>query len=208
MRRANIGSAEKAQTFLTEKNRLKRYALWMLLFVICAGTYWFSHWETERHPNPRVSAHYPSFVITNFNTNAYDEKGQLSYQLSAATLTHFDHNGQSHLEHPQFTSIGETKGSSWRTTAQKGLVIDESEQILLRSQVKVTTHSPEPHTYHIQTSALDLLPKEKLAITNEPVTISQAHHHIHSRGMVADWHKGELQLLEEVKGRYDTTVLK
>lgn len=190
----------------------RRQSLFILLTLVGAGIYWFSHWDTERRPHHLLRPNVlPDFVITDFSTRAYDESGNLSYQLSAEKLTHYEQTDEAFLQQPKFRIAPSETQSGWQATAEKGIAFNAGTQgrhISLQKSVRLDSDGPAATAYHITTDALDLYPDITLARTDSPVQITQAKHHLNTEGLRADWGKGELLLQNKVQSHYDVNTHK
>lgn len=188
----------------------RRQPLFILLALVGAGIYWFSHWDSERRPHHLLRPNVlPDFVITDFTTRAYDETGSLSYQLSAHKLTHYEQTDEAFLQQPHFRVAPSGTQNGWKATAEKGIAFNAGEHgrhISLQNTVKLDSDGPTTTAYHITTDVLDLYPDIKLARTESPVRITQASHRLDSEGLRADWGRGELLLQNEVHSHYDVTT--
>ena len=170
---------------------------------MCAGIYWFAHWDSERQPHLISTSEQPDFIINNFTSNAYNEAGEHSYQLMANTLIHFEKQDESHLKNPQFHAVPGPTQHGWRATAKQGIVRNGAEQIRLQQDVTLTTDGAPNEAYHIYAQTLDLFPDKQLAVTDSAVRATQGNHHITSVGLSANWSQGELTLTNEVKSYYE-----
>jgi lipopolysaccharide export system protein LptC len=184
----------------------RKQSLFILLAVVGAGIYWFSTWDSERHPNLIPSNVFPDFVIRDFTTHTYDEQGYLSYELSAEQLTHYEHSGEAFLLAPHFRVSATENQSGWHATADQGIAyskVDGGRRITLQNSVKLSSDGPPESAYYINTDILDLYPDIQVARTQSPVTIQQATHRLDSVGILANWGQGELSLQDKVQSRYD-----
>lgn len=191
---------------------------WITIFIVLvlvATT--LALWETppqnllpldDTNEEPQAFAY---ATLTGAHTQSFDEQGQLNYEFFAKTLRHFRYKPESStledfttLDEPRLTLFSD--GQKWLISANSGKLSELGETLTLTENVKIQRPNAANKDYsevELNTSKLEIRPKEKMAWTAEPVSIVSSRGEITGVGMSIDLNTQNIQLKSQVQGRYD-----
>ncbi len=142
------------------------------------------------------------YYLKDITITAHNEQGQLQHRLQAAQLSHFTGDGNTLLQKPRL-DIYETNRLAWRVSAEQGELAQLQDEVILEGRVKMV-QSSGTSPLQLSTSKLHLFPQKGVANTNRAVTLIQADNRIDAVGMRIERESKRLQLLSQVRGRYET----
>lgn len=152
---------------------------------------------------------FPYAVAHNASTQYFDELGQPSYTFKSTKLSHFrpsDKLQESYttMDSPNIEIFHEQK--PWRIRAEKGRIAYDKE-IQLERDVVIFYEGIGGELTKMMTPKLIFNPTEKMAHTNEAVTIISPLGTMTATGMIADLSTRKIKLLRKVKGQHTPTSL-
>ena len=160
-------------------------------------------WQLQPKPKPRPpSPNRSDYILENFEMTSLDEAGKESFSLRAPHLER-DPGGKSlTIRLPQF-SFPDKKDGRWQATSNSAWVAEKGVEVRLTDKVEmIGPPSPLGERTRFETEHLQIFPKQDLALSQDPVTISRADSILHGTGLRADMQTHHIQLLANVKGRY------
>lgn len=160
--------------------------------------------QTDDSKHRPLNLQQPDYMMENFITTRTDPTGNLQYRLTAADMKHFPADDTIRLTRPAVTRyVGQ--GPSTQITSQRGFVLNNGDDIEFVENVKVYREaSTKSGEMTVSTSRLTVKPKQDLAITDQPVVITQAPKTIiHATGMVFDKKNQTVKLLHKVNVHYE-----
>ncbi len=149
-------------------------------------------------PSPTRS----DYVLNNFELTSLDAQGKESFTVAAPYLER-DPGGKSlTMRLPKF-SFPDKDGGRWLATSDSAWVAEKGVEIRLMQKVEmIGPASPLGDRTRFSTDRLQVFPKQDLALSEDPVTVSRADSILHGTGLRADMKAHRVQLLANVKGRY------
>jgi lipopolysaccharide export system protein LptC len=147
------------------------------------------------------------FVIDNVSAITLNAQGQPRLTMAASKMWHFPDENSTYLQNPLLTSLN-PDGSKVVTTAQRGKVLNNGEEVLLYDDVKVIrSDAPNINTSTLSTNFLHVLPKLEKADTNQAVSIVMNNSNtITGIGMEMDLKTRLTKLLSNVKAVHEQIV--
>ncbi|MCW8955363.1 MAG: LPS export ABC transporter periplasmic protein LptC [Gammaproteobacteria bacterium] len=184
---------------------MKRTISLIIISALALLSWWFQDiWKEAPIIQPKKDEHFPDYFMENFTLTNMDEKGQPSYILRATKMLHFSDNNSSELEQPRIHFLGE-KGD-WTVTAEQALILEDSNQIQLKTNVKLNRNASAQQTpLAIDTEYLSINTLTEIVETHTLTQINSEGVSMTSTGLVYDNRNKILKLLSEVKGIYETT---
>lgn len=160
--------------------------------------------QTDESKNKPKNLQHPDYMMENFLTTRTDQKGSLQYRLTAVDMKHYPADDSTRLTRPSVTRYA-GQGPSTQIASQHGFVLKNGEDIEFIDNVRVYREaSTKSGEMTMSTTRLTVKPKEDLAITDQPVIITQAPKTIiHATGMVFDKKNQIIKLLHHVKVHYE-----
>jgi lipopolysaccharide export system protein LptC len=106
------------------------------------------------------------------------------------------------MRKPNFSFPDKQEGR-WLATSDKAWVAEKGVEVRLIEQVRFTgPASPRGERTRLATEHLQVFPKQDLAMSQDPVTVTRADSILQGTGLRADMKAHRIQLLSQVKGRY------
>ncbi|MEJ5209965.1 MAG: LPS export ABC transporter periplasmic protein LptC [Burkholderiales bacterium] len=182
---------------------LAAWAALGLLGLFAALTYWLA--QAVEPPPPKrdgSTRHDPDFIVENFSAVRLGEDGKPRFTLAAVKMTHYPDTETSELVRPHFTRFSPT-AAPLHALAQKGTVSRDGEEVYLRDNVRIIREAHGDRSeLTLTTSALHIQPEKELAMTDQPVTITDAHTQITGVGLKLNAKTRHFQILSRVKVHY------
>lgn len=142
------------------------------------------------------------YILHDFELTSLDDAGQESFSVSAPYLER-DPGGKSlSMRLPRF-SFPDRKEGRWLATSNRAWVAEKGVEVRLIEKVRMTgPPSPRGERTRFETARLQIFPKQDLALSEDPVTVTRADSILQGTGLRADMKSHHIQLLANVKGRY------
>ena len=174
--------------------------------ALLAGLGGFSYYLAEqaeradRRPTARGALHEPDYFVEGFALVRTNPRGEPTFRMSAARLTHYPDDDSSELERPVLVSLDPSKPQV-TLTAERGRANAGGKSTELFDQVTLVRKSvgnqPE---LRIETSYALLLPEEDIARTDRPVRITHGDSSLTGEGMEFDNAARVLTVRSKVQG--------
>lgn len=142
------------------------------------------------------------YYVDTFELIAFDDAGAESFSMCGPRLSRHPQLGTFEIEQPRLHMPGEDGG--WQGRAERGWISAEGDRLRLLDTVALqgpAAAGEEP--LRLATQELELRPKENLALSDSPVTITGPGSILRGRGLRADLDAQRVELLAEVTGRYE-----
>ena len=177
-------------------NRWLHQALPLLILIALAGlTIWLERTTSiEDKPSSGKLRHDPDVIIDNFTLHRFDLSGAEQHTLTASEARHFPDDDSTEMDAPKLLYIG--KQSPTHITADRATVTKDNKQVILRDNVHVLREAaPGKAEMTLSTTSLTVYPDDELAVTDQPVRLTQGASFATGVGLVAD-HSKEVYVLE------------
>lgn len=172
---------------------MKKQILW--LFLVLVGAVVLYSW-IEAADTPQAHAVerelVPDFMAYQLTRRSYDKDGNLSGQIKAAQMAHFEQLGQIQFDHPAYT-LYEDRQARWQISSTQGVFYQDNKAILEQNVRVDNLHSDEMFR-QIQTEQLELVVDTQLLQTDQPVLVLGQNFQIQGRGLQADLVAQKLRL--------------
>jgi lipopolysaccharide export system protein LptC len=151
---------------------------------------------------PPASLARSDYVLEDFDLTSLDLQGKESFSVKAPHLER-DPGGKSlTMRLPKF-SFPDRKAGEWQASSDSAWVAEKGVEVRLLHKVEmVGPPTPSGERTRFTTDRLQVFPKQDLALSEDPVTVSRADSILHGTGLRADMKAHRVQLLANVKGRY------
>ena len=173
-----------------------------ILVLLALGTTWFLSTLEEDSPTPTFEGtQVPDYTLTDFSTTSMNEEGQLKYQLTAQTMSHYP-NVDTQLNAPQmiFFDQGQPR---WTVQAQQGQVSPDGNHIWLKGHTVLQQH-PILAQGSLKIISQDVKVQQEIqyAETQAPTTILNRYGETQCVGMRVFMATKQVELLSQVRGHY------
>ncbi|WP_372863462.1 LPS export ABC transporter periplasmic protein LptC [Spongiibacter sp.] len=129
----------------------------------------------------------------------YRDDGAIAYRWRADSADRMISSGDVHLSKPYYIgNIGEQR--PWTAQAINGTLSQNGQQLTLRQQVLVEDLI---HEAEIRTEQLSIDLERSIVSTDQPLNLQLPNGQTRSVGMKADLQQEKVELLSQVKGRYE-----
>lgn len=172
----------------------------MLMVLGAAGYYW----GIAQRPAPTArpdEQRRPDYVVQSIGSVETDAQGRLLRRLSATALRHYDApEDRAEIDSPVMTFY-QRGDEAWRVVAARGTSLRQNTEVRLEGGVTAERRDDEiPVT--LRAPALTVFPREERLLARDTVTIDSPRGHLESHHLEASLKRGELQLSQDVTGRY------
>jgi lipopolysaccharide export system protein LptC len=184
---------------------LRFLGLFITLALIVSLTAWLQNTADIPQDNtPAISdRHTTDFYMEAYDATVMDERGQPSHRIISPKLVHFADDDTTELETPYMTMYRE-KGQPWKISAKRGWIAAKNEHILLSGDVLINrSKGPVNEAMTLETERLRIRPDDDYAETDTKITMRTEKQRTVANGMRAYLAKGQIQLLDKVKTRYE-----
>lgn len=180
----------------------QRLAL-VLLVLAAAVTGWLV-WQLreDEEPPQLVGPPRSDYFVDQFELIAFDEAGAEAFSLRGPRLSRHPQLGTIEIEQPRVRLPGE--GQGWQGRSDRGWISAEGDRVRLLGGVDLRGPAARGDLpMRLRSSAIELLPRENRALSDETVTITGPGSILRGRGLRADLDAKRVELLAEVTGRYE-----
>ena len=151
---------------------------------------------------PNALEHDPDFIVERFTATSLDKTGRPESRLTARRMTHYPDDETTELEEPRLVQFRE-QGPPVRISAERGTVTKDGDEVRLYGNVLVvregTKGRPE---LQMETTFLQVLPKQDIARTPEAVVITEGASRLTGVGMDYNTKTRQFELKARVNGTF------
>lgn len=177
-----------------------RAAMTLVLLVAAIACGWSVWTHSSRKADTAVALH-PDYVLRDYQIVSLDADGTEAFTLRGPYLQRDPGAKSMSLQSPLFL-VPDRHGAYWQVRARQGLVPEDGKQLRLRGDVVATSPAEVPPPTRIQTSELNLFPRENRATSAVVVTVTRPGITMRGRGLEADFNRRQVALLSDVHQRY------
>jgi lipopolysaccharide export system protein LptC len=132
---------------------------------------------------PDTSRHSPDFIVERFTATTLDQSGRPDSKLVASRMLHYPDDDTTELEEPRLLQLPRD-GPPVRITAERGTVTKDGEEVRLYGNVVVIREASDARAeLRMETTYLQVFPKEERAVTPEAVLITEGRSRLAGVGM-------------------------
>lgn len=175
--------------------------------VLAAGlaglTMWLEHAvQAPARAVPNTLEHDPDFIVERFTATSLDKSGRPESRLTARRMTHYPDDETTELEEPRLVQYRE-QGPPVRISAERGTVTKDGEEVRLYGSVLVVRDGTKGRPpLNMETTYLQVFPKQDIARTPEAVVITEGESRLTGVGMDYNTKTRELELKAKVNGTF------
>lgn len=178
-------------------------AVVLLLAVVAAMTGWQLLMQPdERKPDRFAGPSRPSYELTDFELDAFDEQGRLSFKAKSPRLLHDERRDGFLVTTPVFELFG-VGGERWSASAQDAWIDTRDKRIDLDREVRVTRDSDRTEdAFQLRTDRLVAHTETRLIETDRSVEVTRPGSILRGRGLAADLSAQSFELKAEVDATF------
>jgi len=152
---------------------------------------------------PDPTQHDPDYIIERFTATTFDKSGRPESRLAAQRMTHYPDDETTDLDAPRLVQLHEA-GPPVRISAERGTVTKGGEEVRLYGNVLVLRDASGTRPgLRMETTYLQVFPKEDIARTPEAVVITEGRSRLTGVGMDYNSRTRQLELKARVSGTFD-----
>ena len=185
-------------------NRNYPIIIGLFLMVLAIG-YWAYEGSLHSGTPKKVqsSQQNADYFLEQANILKYNEQGQLDYQLSSESISHYPHNETTLLSLPHMTSYRKPRQIT-ETDALNGKLLSGNETLILWDNVVMTQNTIKTgKKVRMDTEYLTLYSADGIAETDKPVLITSNNSTTRAIGMKTFYEKGLINLKSRVRGFHE-----
>lgn len=183
---------------------MNRLVISIILIFSAAFALYLPTWledDKEIVLSDKDAALLPNYQAKNLRSKLFDKNGNLTHQVHAETMEHYDMLGFVNFTQPEYTLYLQGNGSNWQLNADEGTYYDDN-RIELVSGVTIRNLQPEDYIQTISTDFIEIDLLTKTITSDEPLVISGANVIINGRGFEANLETQKYELKNHVQTEY------
>jgi lipopolysaccharide export system protein LptC len=173
----------------------------ILMLALALGTLWLDRLvQLPPVTGKDKQRHDPDFIVEKFTVTQMSATGHPETSLTAPKMLHYPDDETTVLEHPRFlqTPIG---GAAVEIVGTRGVVSKEGDLVRVEGDVRMTRAAfGDRAAMVIETSAIDIEPKTRIARSDEEVVITEGVNQLRGVGMMMNNDSREFELKSRVQG--------
>lgn len=180
----------------------------VLTLVLLAGAIasGWSLWRQRSDDAPATRAMgRPDYVLNDFELVALDAEGKESFTLRAPRLARDPASRTMDIATPLFVIPPRpgASGKPWEVRSTAAWVSARGDEVRLRGNVRADSTNADGKPVRMTTEALNVFPESKRATSDARVAVTQPGFTMSGRGLAARLDTGSVQLLSDIKARYE-----
>lgn len=151
---------------------------------------------------PDALEHDPDFIVERFTATSLDQAGRPEHHLTARRMVHYPDDETTELEAPRLVEF-RPAGPPVRISAERGTVSRDGEEVRLYGNVVVVREAtPRRPPLQMETTYLQVFPKQDLVRTPEAVVITEGGSRLTGVGLEYNTKTRQLELKARVNGTF------
>lgn len=173
----------------------------MLTLVAAFASLWLYLATLRDNPATQASGQRPALYIDAPDWQLFDARGEPAQKLRATRLEQWTQQEPAMLLEPRM-ELRDPHRRRWLLSAKLGSLFPDQGPIHLENDVVLRGTDASAHII-VATSRLQVARRGDRVETNKPVVLRTGNWHFNATGLRADLGQQRLELLEQVKGRYE-----
>jgi lipopolysaccharide export system protein LptC len=157
--------------------------------------------EKEVVVSDKDAALLPNYEAINLRSKIFDNEGNLTHQVSAQKMEHFDMLGYINFTQPEYTIYLQASGDRWQLNAYEGTFYDDN-RAELSNGVIIQNLQSEQYIQSISTNFIEIDLGTKTISSDQPLVISGTNLIINGIGFEANLETQKYELKNHVHTEY------
>ncbi|EKE71486.1 LPS export ABC transporter periplasmic protein LptC [Gallaecimonas xiamenensis] len=175
----------------------------LVLFAITLGlVYWTGNDEDAAQQGQAQLVDQPDGIAEDLQVRQFDDKGQLSMQVNADSMTHFSLRQETWLTAPRFELYDQEQHKPWQIRADQAKVTGQR-LVDLKNGVIIQSLTDDAPVRRVDTDNLQLDLVQKTMDTDAPVTIIGPGYVTSGVGLEAELEGQQVRLKSQVSTEYE-----
>lgn len=174
-----------------------------IVVVMAASISWYSTTPTANLVQADSLRGSPDYFITKVKVKEFDQNGTLLETLNAEQTLHYDSRAQTLLEQPSVERY--SKLGQWNAKADKGVIEDGSNDILLTDNVRATKKYQQSEDINLSSDNMHYVDKNKSLTSYGAATLISTQGKTSANKITTYINSEEVVMTGSVRGNYETT---
>ncbi|MCP5143346.1 MAG: LPS export ABC transporter periplasmic protein LptC [Gammaproteobacteria bacterium] len=182
---------------------MNRWLAALALALLAALSFWLAERITTTTAPAPALPRVPDYTLDDMERTLLDDMGQVAQIIRARHVTRYEREDITELVAPSMELYND-EGQPWHVIADEGTVTENGDLIMLTGAVEIwRLDAAGQRELEIRTTGLRVLPDEQFAESATLTTITTPDSVTRSIGMRADLATRRVELLEQVRTRYE-----
>lgn len=174
-----------------------------LFFLAGLLLFWNPFWSiNEQTTQPKPKLHQPDFIADDMTLRQHNSQGNLSSQVHAQHMAHYDENNVTEFTKPSYIIYPEDGDPRWKISADIG-IFNQRDHVVLKNNVIINAIDPNESVKSITTSRLELDLNTMKVSSNDVIKIIGEQYSITGVGLKADLNQQKIELIKDIQAVYD-----
>ncbi len=142
----------------------------------------------------------PNYQATNLRSKLFDDEGNLTHQVAATKMEHYDELGFAVFNKPVYTLYLDN-GEPWQVTADEGTLYNNN-RIQLEKNVRIVSLRTNEYIREITTEFIEIDLQSKTLSSDQMVNILGVDYQVKSMGLFGDLDTQQYELKEHVQTKF------
>ena len=183
----------------------RRFGLFVLIVLCALSGYYLlvqHRWQQVQQVTP--DAEKPLFTGEDIETVQYNADGVRSYTVQAEHLEHYAKIDETHFNEPVLWTYQDGQDEEWRVSANYAVLSDEH-LLTMTGNVRIFNLLPNAQIDSVTTDSVTLNLTTRDFWSDSPTTITGTRFQTTGKRVKGNFGSHQMELLDDVKGRYETT---
>lgn len=183
---------------------LSRWAI--VLFILSALVYGVIEWQKAHiKPTDAIDTELtPEFIAETLKSAIYNENGNLSHEIEADRMEHYEGLAFTHFEQPNYTLYPKNTGSPWQVKAKEATLY-KNNRVILKNDVLITSMEEDSLIQQIQCKTLELDLKTNIISSDQDIMVLGKNFTMYGSGLIIDLNTTQMTLIKHVQTIYKKT---
>ena len=181
---------------------LKALPFIFTLFIIVVFLFWYGATPIKNLVPTNSLSSSPDYFITQLNVKEFDSNGALIETLNAEQTLHYIDQSKTILESP--TINRQLKSGSWSAEADKGVIKDGSNDILLTENARATKKHLESGDITFSADSVHYLDKHQSLTSSGNATLISTQGKTTASTIITFINSEKVVMTGSVRGKYET----
>lgn len=180
----------------------------LALVIAAASAFWWLDTlrQPPEQPAPPEERHEPDYYMNDFRLRAYEGAGAPRYVLDGERLAHFADDGSAQVTQPRLRYTTAETEAPWHVRGQRGILRPGGDVVDLEHDVVLHREPARRPPITLRTTRMTVFTEAGRAETDQPVTIVSPGRRVRAIGMTAYFGPDQIELHQDVRGRYDPAI--
>jgi len=183
---------------------MNRLGLSIVLIFGAAFALYLPTWLDDDAPTQQINmneALVPNYEVINLRSKLYDKDGNLTHQVSAKKMQHYDQLGFVTFQDPVYSIYIDNTTEPWQVSAKEGTLYEDN-RIQLEKNVRIYNIASEEFVKQIETHFIEINLTDRTLKSDQSVQISGVDYVINSIGFKANLETQIYELSNHVQTQY------